>query len=121
MGRNVAFDLRRRSDRRRRADDTGIRSDAPVTPEREFEQREIRDLLHAALGALPRRRRDVFELTWMRGLSYSEAADVLGIAPQTVANLISLTLRDLRSLLSGLDPDAPAQPRREPREEVNGG
>ena len=51
------------------------------------------------------------------GLSYAEVAEVLELAPQTVANHMSLALRDLRESLGDLrEPEADATPRRRGRD-----
>jgi len=48
----------------------------------------------------------VFELVRHRGLSYREIAAVLELSEQTVANHMSLALKDLAHLLSDLLPGA---------------
>lgn len=70
-----------------------------VTPEREMEGRELGGAIDRAVEALPARRREVFRLAWVHGLSYQEVADVLSITPRTVANQMSSALRELRSAL----------------------
>jgi len=52
-----------------------------------------------AIRALPERRRKVFTLAHLHGLSHAEVGETMGIAPQTVANHMSLALADLRSAL----------------------
>jgi len=66
-----------------------------------------------ALDALPERRREAFILVHLQGLSYRQAAEVMGNAPQTVANQVAAALVDLRELLKTYveDPaDLPAPP-----------
>lgn len=66
--------------------------------------------VRAALATLPARRREVFDLVRFHELSYREAAEVLGLSPQTVANHMSAALRDLRHALRDLLDEAPAVP-----------
>jgi DNA-binding CsgD family transcriptional regulator len=64
-----------------------------------------------AIAALPPRRREVFRLARLDGLSYREIAEVMGLSPQTVANQMSRALTELHEALDGLfregSPDAP--------------
>jgi RNA polymerase sigma-70 factor (ECF subfamily) len=59
-----------------------------------------------AIRALPERRRKVFTLAHVHGLSHAEVGETMGIAPQTVANHMSLALADLRSALRPFLPAA---------------
>ena len=49
-----------------------------------------------AIAALPERRREVLILAHFHGLSYQEVAETLGITRRTVANHMSLALKELR-------------------------
>jgi RNA polymerase sigma-70 factor (ECF subfamily) len=71
-----------------------------VTPERELEGRELGEAIERAVEALPARRREVFRLAWVHGLSYQEVAGVLSITPRTVANQMSSALKELRTVLA---------------------
>jgi RNA polymerase sigma-70 factor (ECF subfamily) len=108
IGRNAAMDLRRRTEVRRRwkllrRNDPTL---SPPTPEEELEGSEFLRRFRAAVENLPPRRREVFELIRLRGLSHSEAAQVLEISYQTVANHLRLAMQELRPLL----PDSMAAP-----------
>lgn len=72
---------------------------APPRPDAWAEQRELSARIDAALAQLPERRREALVLVRFGGLSYREAADVMGTSPQTVANQVTQALKDLRVLL----------------------
>lgn len=107
IGRNVALDLkrgdkvRRRWRQKHRADQ--IRS--PSTPDEELACKEALQRFQEALESLPPRRREVFELIRLRGLSHQEAAEVLDISYRTVANHLFLAMKDIQDMLS----DFPSQ------------
>ena len=63
------------------------------------EQAEERAAVERAIAALPPRRREIFILVRVHGLSYGEVAEILQISPQTVANQMSAALTTLRRLL----------------------
>ncbi|MEP7382766.1 MAG: sigma-70 family RNA polymerase sigma factor [Gemmatimonadota bacterium] len=71
---------------------------APEPDEEEANEPRVR----SAVAALPRRRREVFELARFHGLSYRQIATALSLSPQTVANHMSAALRDLRVALGDL-------------------
>ena len=106
IGRNMALDLRRRADVRRRwrRDHRYDPTLSPPTPEEELTGTELLLRFREALESLPPRRREVFELIRLRGLSHRDVAEVLEVSDQTVANHMRLAMRDLRHLL--LDPPA---------------
>lgn len=72
---------------------------SPPDPAQELEAREAERAFEAALASLPPRRREVFDLVVLRGLSYREAAEVLEVSEQTVANQVSTALRHIRGVL----------------------
>ena len=99
--RNLALNERRNRTTRRhllRLQPFGARR--AVTPERELEGRELGEAIERAVEALPARRREVFRLAWVHGLSYQEVAGVLSITPRTVANQMSSALKELRTVLA---------------------
>ena len=104
IGRNIALDLRRRADVRRRwrRDHRYDPTLSPPTPEEELTGTELLLRFREALESLPPRRREVFELIRLRGLSHRDVAEVLEVSDQTVANHMRLAMKDLRHLL--LDP-----------------
>jgi len=52
-----------------------------------------------SVDSLPPRRREAFSLVVLRGLSHREAAEVLDVSEQTVANQVSTALREVREAL----------------------
>lgn len=101
LARNLALDrekLKRIKDRKA----SEVRSHAPKSPLpiEDLEYLELRRALDAALDQLPVRRRQAFLLVRIDGLTLAEAADVMGLAPQTVANHVHLALMDLRVALA---------------------
>ena len=111
IGRNIALDLRRRADVRRRwrRDHRFDPTLSPPTPEEELTGTELLLRFREALESLPPRRREVFELIRLRGLSYRDVAEVLEVSDQTVANHMRLAMKDLRHLLSDFPPEEPAE------------
>lgn len=101
IGLNIARDaLRRAKVGRRWALRARVEPQAPTpTPVDEAEATEFEVGFREALESLPARRREVFELVRFRGLSYAETAQVMELSRQTVANHMSLALKDLRHLL----------------------
>jgi RNA polymerase sigma-70 factor (ECF subfamily) len=71
----------------------------PDAPARLAEE-EIDDAVRAAVGALPERCREVFELSRGQGLRYAEIAGVMGISVKTVEAQMGKALRMLRKRLA---------------------
>jgi RNA polymerase sigma-70 factor (ECF subfamily) len=101
IARNGARDQRRRRRTRERwARLVGrIPRDPPPAPD-PAELNELETAVNQAIAALPGRRREVFLLLRTSRLTHQEVATLLGIAPQTVANLMSRALDDLRAALA---------------------
>jgi RNA polymerase sigma-70 factor (ECF subfamily) len=72
---------------------------APRTPLEEVESNEVRDAVENAIQQLPERRREVFSLFHLYGMSHREIATILEIQPQSVANHLHRALTDLRVAL----------------------
>ena len=106
IGRNVALDMVRRGRVRERwarqeaRGGPGGADHASPSPDRVLEHAEVRWRVESALGRLPARRREAFELVRFAGLTHQEVAEVMDLSPQTVANHLSLALRDLRAELA---------------------
>lgn len=74
-------------------------------PGRITEQNQIRKQIDTAVSELPEKRRHVFELCFMSGLTYKETAEVLDVSVKTVENHMALALKDLRKSLKQLKTD----------------
>jgi RNA polymerase sigma-70 factor (ECF subfamily) len=98
--RNLSLDEIRRRSARERADKRASRPALRSTAAENVEHEELGNIIARAVDALPPRRRDVFVLVRYHGLSYREAAQVLDLAPQTVANHLSMALANLRDSLA---------------------
>jgi RNA polymerase sigma factor (sigma-70 family) len=72
---------------------------APPTPEDVLDVSRAEEAFAEAVTSLSPRRREAFNLVVLRGLSHREAADILDIAEQTVANQVSAALREIREAL----------------------
>lgn len=60
----------------------------------------LQSRLAEAVSLLPERRRAVFELCFVHGLAYKEAAHALDISPKTVENQMGYALKSIREYLS---------------------
>ncbi|MBI4539928.1 MAG: sigma-70 family RNA polymerase sigma factor [Gemmatimonadetes bacterium] len=78
-----------------------IRENMPVvvTPFQHAASVELSETFDRALKSLPVRRREAFILLRYQGLSLREAAKVMGVSPQTVANHATLAALELRQRL----------------------
>lgn len=77
-------------------DDAGLET-APQSDAAEAEQ--LNRALAAAIEALPERRRAVFELCFVQGLSHKEAAEALSLSPKTIEHQMGYALKTLRARL----------------------
>ena len=103
--RNLVIDQKRRQGVRRRWLTRQGREDAATgahaaTPAEVLDAKMLADAFQAAVASLPDRRREVFELVFQRGLSHAEAAAVMNVSPQTVANQMSSALRTVRQAVT---------------------
>jgi RNA polymerase sigma-70 factor (ECF subfamily) len=105
IGRNLALNERRRIRIRLRSHrKLSLAEDSRInpTPEDVLEGRELGKALEQALRSLPARRREVFELRQIHGLSVQDTADIMGLSPQTVKNQMGAAAADLRRLLRSI-------------------
>lgn len=106
--RHLVIDQKRRRAVRRRWQDRQGRDDAirgghAPTPADVLDARLLADRFRAAVAGLPDRRREVFELVFQRGLAHAEAAAVMNLSAQTVANQMSAALRTVRGAVAPAD------------------
>ncbi len=101
IARNLIVDELRKVQVRRRWREEQLRGESarPLTALQLIEDREALDALQRALNALPERRREAFMLVHIQNLTVREAAEVMGNAPQTLANQVSAALAELRRAL----------------------
>jgi RNA polymerase sigma-70 factor (ECF subfamily) len=97
--RNACLDEIRTNRRRQRLRSGGWGPSPAPGPYEDTQGAELQRLAAAAVAKLPEKRREVFRLVREEGLSYREAAEVLVLSEQTVANHMSLALADLRTAL----------------------
>jgi RNA polymerase sigma-70 factor (ECF subfamily) len=116
IGRNAALDVQRRAEARRRH--LPEAQPSPPTPADDLERARLAERCAAALASLPEKRREVFELVRLSGLSHREAGEALGLSPQTVANTMTLALKELRQLLADTMPGSRGSGRGSGREDA---
>lgn len=101
--RNLAFDqLRARRKRGLLLQTIPPVARQPVRPDELLEEDRRAHVVNTAIQALPRRRREVFVLAYLRGLTYAEIAEIMKISPKTVQHQMSAALMELRRSLRPL-------------------
>jgi len=70
-----------------------------LTPEDHLRSIELKQAVDNAIQAMPKKRREVFQLCFMQELSYKEAAKVMDITRKTVENHMGLAFKDIRAAL----------------------
>lgn len=95
----AANEWRRQETQRSWMNEEASAAESATMPSRAVEEDELIAALTAAVERLPGRRREIFVLSRYHALSNREIADILSIAPQTVANQLVSALRELRSML----------------------
>jgi RNA polymerase sigma-70 factor (ECF subfamily) len=111
IARNLALDAKRRERVRRAwAAREAVRAPATNGTDEQAESSELEGRLREALAALTPERRETVESVRFRGLTHEEAAEVLGVSRQTIANRMTLALADLRVLLTDVLPGAHRRP-----------
>lgn len=93
---------RKRDAKSIRFEDTDWPSVEGQSPEDSFRYRELLSTVHAAVQAMPDKRRMVFELCFMQQHSYQEAADALSLSRNTIENHMAAALKEVRARVSGL-------------------
>lgn len=99
--RNLALDTRKaRAREEERMHRLGSEVTSVPTPLEVAASVEFERAFRSALDSLSTRRREVYELVRVEGLSYREVSEIMEIAPQTVANHLSAAMAFLRERLS---------------------
>jgi len=93
--------VRNRAVRRRAAEEADASLPAADDPAAGLEYGELVDRYRAAVADLPERRRQVFRLSRLYGLTYEEIGAVLGVSVNTVRTQMTAALRHLRERLDG--------------------
>jgi len=81
---------------------TALEERATETPEAEVISRELRDVVHRALQALPESQREVVVLSKYLGFSYPEIAEIVGWSPGGVKQRAHRAFERLRNLIPEL-------------------
>ena len=103
IARNYAISEHRRESADERSAAAFAELTEPANPMRDaLETEQLRSALDREISLLPTRRREIVVLRCVHDLSYKEIADVMNIAPQTVANQLSSALATLRTSLREL-------------------
>ena len=103
IARNYAISEHRRHSADERSAAVFAELTEPVVPIRDsLEAEQLRSALDREISLLPARRREIVVLRCVHDLSYKEIAEVMNIAPQTVANQLSSALATLRGSLREL-------------------
>jgi RNA polymerase sigma-70 factor (ECF subfamily) len=94
------------NERKRDAKSTLVEGDdwPPVegqSPEDAIRYRELLSTVHAAVEAMPEKRRMVFELCFLKQYSYQEAADALSLSRNTIENHMAAALKEVRARVGG--------------------
>ena len=64
-----------------------------------LENQELREKIDAAIDELPDKRRQIFKMSYLHGMSNKEIAEALGLSTRTVEHQIYLALRELRRII----------------------
>ena len=72
---------------------------SPFTADGPFHEQEQQRLLTAWLDTLPRKRRRIFELRYLEGMTTKEIADTLQVSQKTVQNQLKTASDSLRTVL----------------------
>ena len=72
-----------------------------INPQNELEYNDLKKVLEKAIHELPGRRKQIYQMSREKELSYKEIADRLQIKTKTVENHINLALRHIRKRLGG--------------------
>ena len=74
-----------------------------MDPEDEMEFNELKSIVDDLVAELPERRKQIYRLSRVEGLSHKEIADRMSIKTKTVENQLNLALKQIRNRL-GIQP-----------------
>ncbi|MGM0530349.1 MAG: RNA polymerase sigma-70 factor, partial [Bacteroidota bacterium] len=74
------------------------------SPSRDFEFHELNEVVRGIIDSLPPKRKKIFLLSRIRGLTYREIADKLGISVNTVDTQVRKSLNEIRISLKKFYP-----------------
>ena len=102
VARNVVFDALRQSEKIpvRDPPSGGIHPDTSYGPADILQEKEMQEVLSAAVGLLSERQRQTYNLIKIAGLSRSEAAAKMNISPETVKWNLEQAMRNIRAYCS---------------------
>ena len=64
-----------------------------------LENKELKSIIHKAIDTLPEKRRIIFTLCRLQGLSHKEIAEKLNISTKTIENQMTQALKQLRAAI----------------------
>jgi RNA polymerase sigma-70 factor, ECF subfamily len=102
IARNLCIDEQRRRGAEQRAlarEATVAAVNAAPAPDEMLERDNVVSEVDEAIQSLPDRRREAFTLVHLNGLSYREAARIMGLSVKTVSNHLGAALAQLRERL----------------------
>jgi RNA polymerase sigma factor for flagellar operon FliA len=79
----------------------------PPSPERAYEQTEVRERMHRALAQLPARERRIISMYYFAEATMKEIGDEIGVNESRVSQLHARAIQRLRRLLSSGEPARP--------------
>jgi RNA polymerase sigma factor for flagellar operon FliA len=79
----------------------------PPSPDRAYEQTEVRDRMHRALAQLPPRERRIVSLYYFADATMKEIGDEIGVNESRVSQLHARAIQRLRRFLSSGEPGRP--------------
>jgi RNA polymerase sigma factor for flagellar operon FliA len=79
----------------------------PPSPDRTYEQTEVRDRMRAALGQLPSRERRIVSLYYFGEATMKQIGEEIGVNESRVSQLHARAIQRLRKILSNAEPQRP--------------
>jgi len=79
----------------------------PPSPDRTYEQIEVRDRMRAALGQLPPRERRIVSLYYFGEATMKQIGEEIGVNESRVSQLHARAIQRLRKILSSAEPQRP--------------